>query len=173
MKSRKYVNYANRGKAFERLIIETNNTYKKKGWAAVYKTEPPVKVQQQKFKKITLGFFERKGFVDFFGISHGRALAFDAKSTAQTTRFPLDQVSADQVRILKHWHDQGGVAFLLIEFSKRKEFFILGFKHLYKWWRGAQTGGRKSIPYAFFNMNCPRVKTARGVPIDYLKALEI
>ncbi|USK72699.1 Holliday junction resolvase RecU [Peribacillus asahii] len=175
------VNYANRGKLFENDIIRSNTAYKHKKWAFVEKTEPifhqlpshylPKRLQGQKQYKI--GYYEGKGFVDFFGVCQGRALAFEAKSTTIKTSFPLKNINAQQVADLEFWHQLGGISFVLIQFEQQREVYILHYPDLKKWWDGALNGERKSIPYDWFVMNCEKVKSTRGVILDYLSGLGI
>jgi len=164
--------YANRGKAFEKLILVSNRYYAMKGWAAVEKVEPPFKTLGY-HRKYAYGYYESSGFVDFVGIANGRALCFEAKSTNERTRFPLSNLKEKQYEILKTWHNQGSISFLLIEFEKRQVVFLLKFNQLKKWWDSAQTGGRKSIPFEWFHFNCQRVMNSRGIPLDYIDALNI
>lgn len=178
---KKTVNYANRGKTFENDIIRSNISYRHKNWAFIEKTEPifknlpsyymPKKLQNQKHMKV--GYYEAKGFVDFFGVCNGRALAFEAKSTKVNTRFSLDNISREQMDILSFWHQLGGIAFLLVQFEKQREVYLLPYIELQNWWSGSLSGGRKSIPYEWFVMNCERVKASRGVILDYLNCLGI
>jgi recombination protein U len=168
---KKFTNYANRGKAFEEYINMANDTYRLRGMAYVEKAEPPVKVKAKNKNMITQGWFMKKGFVDYFGISHGRALAFEAKSTKIRTSFPLANIDQEQMEVLKHWHDQGGIAFFLIQFEKHHEVYILTYKQALEWWVHMLNGGRKSIPYDWFVMNCEMVKSGRGVALDYLACI--
>lgn len=167
---KKRTSYANRGKGFENAILATNNGYLAKGWAVVHKTEPIIQITQEVKNKV-IGFKKGKGFVDFFGCSHGRALAFEAKKTNIRTNFPLSNISQHQLDALKHWQDQGGIAFFLICFEKLEECYFVRYEQVAEWWEKAQKGGRKSIPYNYFLMECDLVKTQRGVPYDYLSCL--
>lgn len=175
------VNYANRGKAFERDIIRSNITYKHKNWAVIEKTEPIFKPlppgllpnRLRSGKHYMVGYYEGKGFVDFFGVCQGRPLAFEAKSTISRTSFPLKNITKDQMETLGRWHNQGGIAFVLVQFEKQREVYLLPFVELKKWWDDALEGKRKSIPYEWFGLNCERVKATRGVILDYLNCLGI
>lgn len=165
--------YANRGKPFEMLIEASNNIYRLKGWADIQKAEPPVKVQQKVGGKITLGYLQKQGFVDYFGISYGRSIVFEAKTTNSRTSFPLKNIEEHQVEVLSRWNTHGAAAFLLIEFEKHHEVYLLWYKQLEQWWNNAVDGGRKSIPYEWFVMNCEPVKSNRGIVLDYLDALNL
>lgn len=172
-KPKKAVNYANRGKGFEKEIIRTNIGYLAKGWAFVEKVEPTIQITQEIPPNKVVGFKKEKGFVDFFGCSHGRAIAFEAKKTDSRTSFPLSNIKQHQIEVLKHWKDQGGHAFFLIQFTKHAEVYYVKIEQILEWWVQAARGGRKSIPYSYFMMECELVKTQRGVPYDYLACIGI
>lgn len=155
--------YANRGKAFEQLICLSNHQYKSKGWGLIDQVPTPTKNINGRI------VYDKKSTVDFYGVSHGRAIAFDAKSTRISTRFDLKNVHDHQVEYLKKFQDQGGVAFLLIHFEKRQETYFVPLKFFLKYWDAAKKGGPKSIPYEDFLVGCPLVRTSRGIALDYLK----
>lgn len=159
--------YANRGASFESLIEFANNQYAAKRIALIQKVATPWKVIRQG-KKIISAFPEKKSTVDFIGVSMGRAIAFDAKSTLET-RFPLSNIEQHQIDFLERWQRQNGIAFFLIEFAKLHEVYYLSFDEVKTWWDGMENG-RKSIPYEYFRM-CRRVEQGRVV-LDYLAEIE-
>lgn len=162
------VSYANRGRSFEQIIESANKQYQLKGWALVQKVATPWRVIRRG-KQIVSAHPAEKSTVDFLGVANGRAIAFDAKSTRERTRFPLSNIEQHQMIFLKHFQDQGGQAFMLIEFSKHHETYLIPFDDLLKYWNNAMTGGRKSIPYEDM-VYFPLVKSGRGIVLDYLAA---
>ena len=48
---------------------------------------------------------------------------------------------------MEKFEKQDGVAFFLIHFTTRGEFYYLPFRHLKKFWDRALAGGRKSFRY--------------------------
>jgi recombination protein U len=164
--------YANRGQAFEQLIEITNKQYALKGQATIQKVPVPWKVFYDKKTKRSKAIPEEKSTVDFIGASNGRAIAFDAKSTREVTRFPLSNIENHQILFLKNWKDNGGISFILVEFAKKRETYLLPFQSLENWWNEAQLGGRKSIPYEWFLMNCNLVKSKNGILLDYLSLIQ-
>lgn len=165
------VSLANRGMSFEQLVEYTNRCYFLKGMADIRKVATPVKVLRISKGRIRDGFFEKKSTVDFIGVSHGRAIAFDAKSTRNQTRFPLSNIEPHQMAFLKSWRAQGAITFFLVEFAKKHEVYLLRFSDAEKWWEEAGKGGRKSIPYEWFVQNCDLVRPDKGIPLHYLKCL--
>lgn len=161
------VSYANRGMAFEHLINITNQQYFQKRRATIQKVATPWKVIRRG-KKIVNAFPEGKSTVDYIGVYNGRPIAFDAKSTRETTRFPLANIEDHQVKFLKQWKQNGGISFILVEFAKKQEVYLLSIDKLEKWFLAAKNGGRKSIPYEYFLTNCDLVKSKDGILLDYL-----
>lgn len=165
------ISHANRGMAFQNLVDYTNKCYLQKGIAHIVEIPTSWKVIRRG-KKIISAFSEEKSIVDFLGIHHGRTIAFDAKSTNERTRFPLDNVHQHQVNFLKSWFDQGAVTFLLVEFVKHREVYYVTFNQFNEWWEGQYNGGRKSIPYSWFQSNCELVKSESGIPLHFLKFIK-
>jgi len=153
------------------MIEYTNKIYLQKGWALVDKVPTPWNVRYNKKKKISQAFPEKKGTVDFVGVSHGKSVAFDAKNTKERTRFPLANVDQHQVNYLIQHQDQGGKSFFIVHFEKMQETFFVPIDDFNVWWVSAGEGGRKSIPYTFFNLECDRIYPTNGVPVDYLKCI--
>lgn len=160
--------YANRGQAFEHLIEATNKQYYRNGMATIQKVPVPWKVFYDRKTKRSRAIPVKKSTVDFIGIVDGRGIAFDAKSTRERTRFPLTNIEDHQFQFLKSWKDNGGISFILVEFAKKQEVYILTINQLEKWLTEAENGGRKSIPYDWFLTNCDLVRSKNGILLDYL-----
>lgn len=160
--------HANRGAGLEHLIDLTNNQYRNKGVADIRKIPTPVKIIGQQGNRIT-GHTQKGEWVDYVGIHDGRTIVFDAKETSIRTNFPLSNISEHQYDLLKSWHQKGAHAFLLVSFTKLNEVFLLPFGRLQEAWEDAKKGGRKSIPYDVFKLNCNQVKSDKGYVLHYLK----
>ncbi|TYS55778.1 Holliday junction resolvase RecU [Bacillus infantis] len=167
-----YVSHANRGMGLEMVVDMANRTYDQRGIAVIDKVPTPIKVIQKNptTRRITDAIYEKKSGVDYLGTYNGVSIAFDAKAT-RNTAFPLSNLEEHQYQYLEKKHNQKAVCFLLVEFTKKDERFILPFKALKEWWEGAAAGGRKSIPYKFFKEDCYQVKSGRGIAVDYLAGL--
>lgn len=164
-----YISHANRGRAFEQIVEYANKQYAAKGWALIQKVPTPWRVVRRG-KHIVSAHPEKKSTVDFVGLANGRAIAFDAKSTRERTRFPLSNIEHHQMQFLKSFQDQGGQAFILVEFVKLNETYLIPFNNLLDYWNTAAEGGRKSIPYTDM-IDFPQIKSDRGIALDYLKAI--
>ena len=162
--------YGKRGMALEEMIEYPNVIYNNKGLALINKVPTDWTVHyDKKRKKVIHAYPNQKGIVDFIGVSNGKSIAFDAKSTNIKTNFPLNNIKQHQIDYLRNHHKHGGISFFLIAFNKRNEYFFLSINQAYKWWKNMLQGGRKSIPYDWFVFNCESIKSGNGVPLDYLK----
>lgn len=160
-----------RGKALENLIDYTNDIYARKGLARIDKVPTPWNVRYNPRKRINVAFPEKKGTVDYVGVSKGKSIAFDAKSTKIKTSFPLKNIHEHQVKYLQDHQEQGGISFIIVEFESLQELYLLTFNQLYSWWVDSFRGGRKSIPYQYFKDNCNLIKSGSGVAADYLSCI--
>lgn len=164
-------NNANLGMAFQKTVDYACQQYESKGWAVFHEVPTSWKVIRQG-RRIVEAFPEKKSIVDFLGIADGRGLAFDAKTTRERTRFPLANVEEHQVQFLRKYHDQGGIAFLIVEFAVLREVYAVPFKEFEKWWIAASRGGRQSIPISEFRLGFDRVRSARGIALDFLPVVQ-
>lgn len=135
-----------RGSSLEELINITNTRYRDKGLALIQKIPTPItpiSIDKEKHQ-ITLAYFEEKSTVDYIGAVQGIPVCFDAKECATDT-FSLQNVHEHQVEFMKDFKEQGGVAFLLIFFSKRDIYYYLTLDTLIVFLERANAGGRKSF----------------------------
>ena len=83
-----------------------------------------------------------------------------------------DNIHEHQVEFMRCFEKQDGVAFILISYTHRNEYYYLTFKKLTEFWDRAAEGGRKSFRYeelepAFFLPEVP------GILVPYLNALQL
>lgn len=162
----KSISHANRGMGLETLIEYTNAQYANKGIAQIQKIPTSWKIVRQA-KRIATAFPEKKSTVDFMGVYGGRAIAFDAKSTENKTRFPFANVEQHQINFMKKWQNNGGIAFFIIEFTVHKETYLLTLDEFLEM---REMSDRESIPYKYFQVMGTKVMSgAGGVLLDYLK----
>jgi recombination protein U len=86
----------NCGMAFEMLINLANERYQRGGVTLINKQPTPVKVLKSKGGRVLNGFYEAKSTVRH----KGRAIAFEAKSTENATRFDLKNIVQHQLDYL-------------------------------------------------------------------------
>lgn len=135
-----------RGSAFEEWINRTIDLYLEYELALIQKIPTPITPMEFDKEKhqITLAYFEQKSTVDYIGVVQGIPVCFDAKECASDT-FPLKNVHLHQIRFMENFEKQKGIAFLLIYYTAREEFYYLSFDCLKEFWERSAAGGRKSI----------------------------
>ncbi len=157
-----------RGSLFEEMINQTNERYREHGLALVQKIPTPITpidIDKQS-RHITLAYFDQKSTVDYLGVAQGIPLCFDCKECAVDT-FALQNVHEHQVRYMTDFEKQGGVAFLLIYYSKRELIYYMRFRELLRFYERAEQGGRKSIRFDELE-NRFLYPAGQGLYINYL-----
>lgn len=161
-----------RGSALEDLLNRTNEKYLEHGLALIQKIPTPITpINIDKASRhITLAYFEQKSTVDYIGAVQGIPVCFDAKE-CNTDTFPLANIHEHQVAFMDAFEKQDGVAFILISFTHRDEFYYLRFKELMKYWERSQEGGRKSFRYEELDADyfLPKIS---GILVPYLNILQ-
>lgn len=141
-----------RGSTLEEMINRTNEHYLEKGLALIQKIPTPITPvkMDKEHRQITLAYFEKRSTVDYIGAVQGIPVCFDAKECVADT-FPLHNVHEHQVRFMRAFERQEGIAFLIIYYSHRNELYYMRFEELLRFWNRAEEGGRKSIRYEELN----------------------
>ena len=161
-----------RGSSFEEFLNRTNEMYSEQGLALIQKIPTPITpiAIDKESRHITLAYFDQKSTVDYIGAVQGIPVCFDAKE-CNTDTFPLANIHAHQVTFMEAFEKQGGVAFILVSFTKREEFYYLRLSLLRRFWQRREEGGRKSFRYeelgpGFF------LPYQGGVFIPYLEGIQ-
>ena len=161
-----------RGSTLEEFINRTNEKYLENGLALIQKVPTPITPINidKATRHITLAYFDQKSTVDYIGAVQGIPVCFDAKE-CNTDTFPLQNIHEHQVVFMENFEKQMGIAFFLISFTARDEFYYLRFAKLLEFWNRAKEGGRKSFRYEelepdFF------LRKSRGVLVPYLDAMQ-
>lgn len=137
-----------RGSTLEEFVNRTNEKYLENNLALIQKIPTPITPINidKETRHITLAYFDQKSTVDYIGAVQGIPVCFDAKE-CHTDTFPLANIHAHQVQFMEDFEKQGGVAFFLLFFTHRNEFYYLRLAKLLHFWKRAQEGGRKSFRY--------------------------
>lgn len=161
-----------RGSTLEDMLNRTNEKYAENHLALIQKIPTPITPINidQETRHITLAYFEQKSTVDYIGAVQGIPVCFDAKECNSDT-FPLANIHEHQVAFMRQFEEQDGIAFILISFTHRDEFYYLRFVDLMQFWNRAKEGGRKSFRYDELNQDyfLPNVS---GVLVPYLNMLQ-
>ena len=131
-----------RGKYLEKKAHKANLSYRKTNKALILKVPVPIEMTSS-------GLVMKPSTVDYTGvISGGKFIAFDAKETKITTRFPLANIHEHQIEYLEMVIDLGGIGFFLICFTEldKEQAYIVPPSEIRKW----QESNRSSIPFSAF-----------------------
>ena len=161
-----------RGSTLEELLNRTNEKYLQNNLALIQKIPTPITPINidKSTRHITLAYFDQKSTVDYIGVVQGIPVCFDAKE-CHTDTFPLANIHEHQVQFMEDFEKQDGVAFILISYTHRNEFYYMRFSELAKFWKRAKEGGRKSFRYDELNSEF-FLKETPGIFIPYLEALQ-
>ena len=76
----------------------------------------------------------------------GFPVCFDAKE-CNTDTFPLANIHPHQMDFMGEFERQGGIAFLILFFTARNEFYYLKYSRIQEFFTRAQQGGRKRFSH--------------------------
>ena len=161
-----------RGSTFEDLLNRTNEKYAENQLALIQKIPTPITPIniEKETRHITLAYFDQKSTVDYIGVVQGIPVCFDAKECHSDT-FPLANIHSHQFHFMEMYEQQEGIAFILIFFTNRDEFYYLRFAELKNFWNRAKEGGRKSFRYEELDASYILPKMSQ-VPVPYLSVLQ-
>lgn len=162
-----------RGSTLEDLLNRTNEKYRENGLALIQKIPTPItpiKIDKES-RHITLAYFDQKSTVDYIGAVQGIPVCFDAKE-CNTDTFPLANIHEHQLEFMNQFEKQDGIAFILIYYTHRDEFYYLRFETLKKFWDRAVNGGRKSFRLEELEVDffLPKIN---GILVPYLNMLQL
>jgi recombination protein U len=161
-----------RGSTLEELLNRTNEKYRENGLALIQKIPTPITPINidKETRHITLAYFDQKSTVDYIGAVQGIPVCFDAKE-CNTDTFPLANIHEHQVDFMEQFERQNGIAFILISFTHRDEFYYLRFAELKRFWQRAKDGGRKSFRYDELDLDF-RLPEVSGILVPYLNMIQ-
>lgn len=139
--------FKNKGMDLESMLNNSNNYYLAKDEAVIYKKPTPIGVVKVSYsnnhKIINKGYFKEQSTLDYNGIYKGKYIDFEAKET-KTLSFPFTNISLHQINHLDKVIHHGGIAFLIIAFTKVNEVYLLDASFMVEAYR---KNDRKSLRY--------------------------
>ena len=161
-----------RGSTLEDMINHTNEIYREKKLALIQKIPTPITpiTIEKSTRHITLAYFDQKSTVDYIGAVQGIPVCFDAKECAVKT-FPLQNVHEHQIRFMKEFEEQGGIAFIILHFTALDEMYSMPFRNLEKFWKRMEAGGRKSFTYDEIDKTY-QIRASRDILVHYLETIQ-
>ena len=155
----------------EEFINLTNEEYLKHGLAVIQKLPTaikPIQLDQEK-RVIRLAYFEQKSTVDYMGNIQGIPVCFDVKETGKQS-LPISNIHPHQMEFMDQFSRQNGLAFIIVQFTAVDRCFLLPFEEIKRYWEGARSGGRKSIPWKSMNETY-EIRREGLFYLHYLKAV--
>ena len=170
--SKMKVGYGDRGMNLENRINISNDYYREKEIAVIYKKPTPIQVVHiyntpSGSTKIDDAYFLTPSTTDYNGIYKGKYIDFEAKETRNKTSFPLQNLHKHQIEHLISIIKHGGIGFLIVYFTTLEKTFLLDAKVVYEHY----LGDVKSIPYTAFEENGYLIEEGYVLPLDYLKVV--
>ena len=159
--------FKNRGMQLESDINLSNEYYKIKDIAYIYKKPTPIKLVKVDYKKglINEAYFMTPSTTDYNGIYKGKYIDFEAKETQSKTSFALKNIHAHQIKHLISILNHGGISFLIIRFCKLNKTFLFETSKLELFMKN---NDRKSIPISYIEENGYIIKEGYYPRLDYI-----
>lgn len=175
--SKKYIsniNYKNRGMNLEDDINTTNEYYLINDIAIIHKKPTPITIAKVDYKTrkdatIKEAYFKVPSTTDYNGIYKGKYIDFEAKETTITKYFPLRNIHKHQIEHLERIIKHGGIAFLIIRFSKINKTFLLMAHDLVKYINEYR---KSTIPFEYINKVGYLITEKFNPRLDYLKIID-
>ena len=164
---------SNRGMNFESDINVSNEFYRERKIALIYKRPTPINVvhvDYQNNARITDAYFEKQSTTDYCGIYKTKYIDFEAKSTNSRTSFPLNNIPQHQIDHLREVNEYGGISFIIVNFEKLHKTFLLLINDLVLF---IKENNRKSIPLEYFETKGKIIKQGYRPRLYYLEALDL
>lgn len=168
------VNYGNRGMNLEEDLNATNDYYLLTDKAIIHKKPTPITIVKVDYKSredavIKEAYFKTPSTTDYNGIYKGKYIDFEAKETTNTKFFPLRNIHHHQIEHLRKVILHGGIAFLIIRFSKLNQTYFIDGKNFIDF---VDQGLRMSIPIEYMEKEGILIKEKFNPRIDYLKVID-
>ena len=168
------INYANRGMSLEADLNLSNEYYREKSIAFIYKKPTPVTIVKVDYParnaaKITEAYFKLPSTTDYNGIYKGRYIDFEAKECQSLTSFPLKSIHEHQIKHLENVCRHGAIAFVIIRFIKYNETYYVDAMTLINY---IKICTRSSVPYKWFQENGYLIPFHYNKPVDYLEVVD-
>ena len=132
--SKQNISHGNRGMDLESELNITNNYYKEKDLALIYKKPTPIGIVDVSYKNqkkiIEKAYFKEQSTLDYNGIYKGKYIDFDAKVTKNKTAFPLANIHKHQTEHIRGVIRHKGIAFLIIRMNNIT-YFLKGEDYLF------------------------------------------
>ena len=165
------VSHKNRGMNLENSLNISNEYYREKDRALIYKKPTPIGVVDVSYKNnrktIEKAYFKEQSTLDYNGLYRGKYIEFDAKETLNKTAFPLSNVHEHQTLQIRNVIKHGGIVFLIIRMNDIT-YLLTGQDYI----SYIDTEDRKSISYKYIEEKAHVIKESYQPPLDYLNVVD-
>lgn len=167
-------NHADRGFSLEEDLNASNEYYKDRDIALIYKKPTPVQVVSVDYPRrgrarITEAYYRTPSTTDYNGLYKGRYIDFEAKQTQNRTSFPKYLVQPHQIEHLRRVCRHGGLGFFIIRFSTLHRTYLADALDLIA---QCEDASRKSVPLAWFEEHGLLLREGLYPRISYLQAVD-
>ncbi|MFT8673685.1 MAG: Holliday junction resolvase RecU [Leuconostoc mesenteroides] len=174
-KTTKKVLFGKRGMGLEDEINLANDYYLANRLAVVHKKPTPITIVKVDYParsaaKITEAYFKQASTTDYNGVYQGKYIDFDAKETKNKTSFPLKNFHEHQISHLASILSQGGIGFVIIQFTSLNENYVYPASELIQQWQ--HLNGKQSISYQEIVDKSFVVPESLNPSLDYLTAVD-
>ena len=165
--------FEHRGMVFEHALNKSNEYYRNRDIAYIYKKPTPVQIVKVDYPKrssakIVEAYYQTPSTTDYNGIYKGKYIDYEAKETNNKI-FPFKNIFPHQIEHLKNCKRHGGIAFVIIFFRTLDKIFIIDIDDFVKYYEGDE---RKSITLETIEEIGKEVKIGYSPEIDYLKSVD-
>jgi recombination protein U len=165
------VSHKNRGMNLENSLNISNEYYREKDRALIYKKPTPIGVVDVSYKNnrktIEKAYFKEQSTLDYNGLYRGKYIEFDAKETLNKTAFPLSNVHEHQTLQIRNVIKHGGIVFLIIRMNDIT-YLLTGEDYI----SYIDTEDRKYISYKYIEEKAHVIKESYQPPLDYLNVVD-
>jgi len=164
------------GMLLENSLNLTNEYYRNKNIAFIYKKPTPIQVvrvdyPQRSRAKIVEAYYQRASTTDYNGIYRGKYIDYEAKETNNLS-FSFAHIFPHQIDHLLKIDEHGGIAFIIIYFKKVDEIYLIDIKTFNKLYQHGLEGGDKSIKLDKISKVGFKIDLGYTPTIDYLKIVD-
>lgn len=167
-------NHARRGTKLEDDINASNQYYKDRDIALIYKKPTPVQIVKVDYPrrdraKIVEAYYRTPSTTDYNGVYRGKYIDFEAKETKNKNSFPKYLVHPHQISHLKKVYFHKGIGFFIIRFSTLNKTYLVDAPVMIK---QLEDPSASSIPHVWFAAHGILLKEGLYPRIEYLKAVD-
>ena len=136
------------GAKFEDKLTKQFEEYRKEKKAYIFKIPTEFVVLRKGAKIISAYPKKQSPCLDYIGIlPNGKSIVFEAKTTKNTSSFPLKNIKPYQFELIKEINHYVDCVFFIIEFRELNETYLVSGNAILNF---KENNTRKSIPYKEF-----------------------